>query len=101
MFGTPGNISIILVSVFCFVYGFFISMGKADWALKNQRKQLFPIDFEKSNIFKVRILAGGLLMMLAVGICIFWFCQIMNYFLWFVIPLVIVYYLLMWTWAKY
>ncbi len=48
MFGTPGNISIILVSVFCFVYGFFISMGKADWALKNQRKQLFPIDFEKS-----------------------------------------------------
>ena len=23
-------------------------MGKADWALKNQRKQLFPIDFEKS-----------------------------------------------------
>ena len=94
------QIIVTLISVAVLCYGLLILMGKCDKIIISKHNSIIPFNIEKYNIYKLRFLQGGMLVICSILLAITYFCGNIYVLPWILVPLVIIEEILRYTWAR-
>lgn len=94
------QIIVTLISVAVLCYGLLILMGKCDKIIISKHNSIIPFNIEKYNIYKLRFLQGGMLVICSILLAITYFCDNIDILPWILVPLLIIEEILRYTWAR-
>lgn len=94
------QIIVMVISVAVLCYGLLILMGKCDKIIISKHNSIIPFNIEKYNIYKLRFLQGGMLVLGAILLAATFFCDNIRLLPWLMVPLLIIEEILRYTWAR-
>ncbi len=95
-----GLLLVIIIGVIVFSYGLLILMGKCDKIITSKHNSIIPCNTDNFNVYKLRVLQGGMLILASILLLIAAFFDLFLYFAWGMIGLLIIEEILKCTWAK-
>ena len=97
---TDISLFVTIMSVIILCYGLLIIMGKCDKIILSKENSIIPFKADNFNIYKLRVLQGGFLILVSILLWMAAFFELFMYFAWVMIGLFIIEEILKHTWAK-
>ncbi len=97
---TDVSLFVTIMSVIILCYGLLILMGKCDKIILSKENTIIPFKADNFNIYKLRVLQGGFLILASILLWMAAFFDLFLYFAWVMIGLFIIEEILKHTWAK-
>ena len=97
---TDVQIFVTIMSVIILGYGLLILMGKCDKIILSKENSIIPFKADNINIYKLRVLQGGFLILASILLWIAAFFDMYKLFAWSMIVFLFIEEILKCTWAK-